>query len=59
LWRCFRRRGAYARFKELLAAEGCLEEWYEFEAESTDRALREWCNANAIHVAEGDGGPSA
>ena len=23
----FRRRGAYARFKELLAAEGCLEKW--------------------------------
>jgi hypothetical protein len=36
----FRRRGAYARFKELLAAEGCLEEWYAFETESTERALR-------------------
>ena len=33
----FRRRGAYARFKELLAAEGCLEEWYAFEA-AVDRA---------------------
>jgi hypothetical protein len=52
---CFRRRGAYARFKELLAAEGCLEEWYAFEAESTDRALREWCIANEIHVTEGGG----
>jgi hypothetical protein len=29
----FRHRGAYARFKELLAAEGCLEKWYAFEAE--------------------------
>ena len=48
----FRRRGAYARFKELLAAEGCLEEWYAFEAESTERALREWCKANEIHLAE-------
>lgn len=48
----FRRRGAYARFKELLAAEGRLEEWYSFEAESTDRALREWCKANEIHLAE-------
>ena len=47
----FRRRGAYARFKELLAAEGCLEDWYAFEAESTERALREWCEANEIHLA--------
>jgi hypothetical protein len=30
---CFRHRGAYARFKELLAAEGCLDKWYAFEAE--------------------------
>lgn len=50
----FRRRGAYARFKELLAAEGCLEKWHAFEAESTERALRQWCEANEIHVAEND-----
>jgi len=51
----FRHRGAYARFKELLAAEGCLEEWYAFEAESTERALRKWCKANEIHLAENGG----
>jgi hypothetical protein len=51
----FRRRGAYARFKELLAAEGCLEEWYAFEAESTECALREWCKENEIHLAENGG----
>ena len=55
----FRRRGAYARFKELLATEGCLEEWYVFEAESTERALREWCNANEIHLVENGGQQSA
>jgi Uncharacterised protein family (UPF0158) len=55
----FRRRGAYARFKELLAAEGCLEEWHAFEAASTERALREWCRANEIHLAESGGQPSA
>jgi hypothetical protein len=48
----FRRRGAYRRFKELLAAEGCLEKWYAFEAESTERALRQWCRANEIAVAD-------
>jgi Uncharacterised protein family (UPF0158) len=50
----FHRRGAYARFKELLAAEGCLEKWYAFEAESTERALRQWCIANEIRIAEND-----
>jgi hypothetical protein len=47
---CFRRRGAYARFKELLAAEGCLDKWYAFEAESTEVALRNWCTENDINV---------
>ena len=55
----FRRRGAYARFKDLLVAEGRLEEWYAFEAESTERALREWCRANEIHLAESGGPQSA
>jgi hypothetical protein len=46
----FRHRGAYARFKELLASEGGLDKWYAFEAESTERALRDWCTANDITV---------
>jgi hypothetical protein len=44
----FRRRGAYARFKELLSAEGRLETWYAFEAESTVKALKKWCADNGI-----------
>ena len=55
----FRRRGAYARFKELLAAERCLEKWYAFEAESTEQALRHWCKANEIHFAGDDSQQSA
>ena len=47
----FRHRGAYARFKELLAAERCLDKWYAFEAECTERALRDWCDANQIQLA--------
>ena len=50
----FRHRGAYARFKELLASEGILDQWYAFEAESTERALREWCEANDISVIGND-----
>jgi hypothetical protein len=33
-------RDAYARFKDLLAAEECLDKWYAYESESTERALR-------------------
>src|SRR5258706_4849209 len=47
---CFRHRGAYASFKELLASEGCLDKWYKFEAEATERALRNWCTENDINV---------
>jgi hypothetical protein len=48
----FRHRGAYARLKELLSSEGCLEKWYAYEAEATDQALRDWCSANEIQLDE-------
>jgi hypothetical protein len=51
----FLHRGAYARFKELLASEGCLEQWYAFEAESTERALKNWCSENDIKVIANEG----
>ena len=50
----FRHRGAYARFKELLASEGFLDKWYAFEVESTERALRNWCTENDINVVGND-----
>ena len=54
----FRRKGAYGRFKQLLDDNGVLEKWYKFEAEATERALREWCVANDIQIVE-DGATSA
>ena len=54
----FRHRGAYARFKDLLASEGCLDKWYAFEAQSTERALRIWCAENDINLV-GNEEPSA
>ena len=48
----FQHRGAYARFKDFLASEGCLDKWYAFEAESTQRALRNWCTENEIDVVD-------
>jgi Uncharacterised protein family (UPF0158) len=55
----FHSRGAYRRFKELLAGKGCLEQWYAFEAEATEQALREWCQENDIHLSERDEEQSA
>ena len=46
----FSRRGAYARFKELLDQRGALAQWYAFEAKAEERALREWCELNSIEV---------
>jgi hypothetical protein len=48
----FSRRGAYARFKELLARRNALERWYDFEAEAEERALRMWCDLNSIEVSD-------
>jgi len=55
----FHSRGAYRRFKELLAAEGLLEQWYAFETEATEQALKEWCQQNNIHLVERDEEQSA
>ena len=46
----FRRRGAYARVKELLASHDRLEKWYRFEEECRARALKTWCGENGIEV---------
>jgi len=50
VYQIFRKRGAYSRYKDLLEREGALDKWYEYEAESTKQALREWCQANAIPI---------
>ncbi|MFM0610139.1 UPF0158 family protein [Paraburkholderia sediminicola] len=46
----FQRRGAYARFKDLLEREGVLERWYAFEADSVEKALRQWCAENGLEI---------
>jgi hypothetical protein len=39
----FRRRGAYGRFKALLAERNLIERWYDFSEEQTLAVLKEWC----------------
>lgn len=46
----FRGKGAYHRFKVLLEANGLLEQWYEFESQAKEKALREWCDAEEIEI---------
>jgi hypothetical protein len=46
----FHRRGAYARFKDLLEREGQLEKWHDHEQKATEAALREWAHQNGLGV---------
>ncbi len=40
----FSRKGAYRRFKHLLAAQGALEKWYAYEERAVKAALCQWCD---------------
>lgn len=44
----FRQRGAYGRYKDLLARRDLLDSWYAFEQAATESALREWCAQNGL-----------
>ena len=44
----FRKRGAYSKFKSLLASSGQLDAWHEYEEAATESALREWCEENGF-----------
>ena len=48
----FRKRGAYGRFKHFLASKGLLQNWYDFENQREEKALREWCEVNGIEIGE-------
>jgi len=44
----FRRKGAYANFKHLLAQSELLDSWYEYEELQTTLALQQWCNGHNL-----------
>ncbi|MGR5339702.1 UPF0158 family protein [Vibrio astriarenae] len=46
----FRGKGAYGRFKELLDDNGVLEDWFKFEQERTEKAVREWCSLQEFEI---------
>jgi hypothetical protein len=47
----FRRRGAYARFKDMLESCNMLEAWYKYEETRTEEELRRWCEDNGLQLA--------
>ena len=42
--------GAYRLYKELLERKGLLEQWFDFEKQEEDEALKEWCYENEIKI---------
>jgi hypothetical protein len=48
----FSRRGAYSRFKQLLRANGIIDKWYTFEAQSTEAALISWCEDAGVLLSQ-------
>ena len=50
--RIFRKRGAYSRYKDFLESKGLLEEWYKFENDEQEKALREWCKEENIELVD-------
>ena len=46
----FRHASAYARFKARLEKRGLLQQWYEYEANAQQEALRQWCGDRDIQL---------
>ena len=46
----FRQRSAYSKFKALLERESLLDEWYNYEAAATRKALLRWASENGLQI---------
>ena len=46
--RIFKKRSAYARYKDLLERRGFLKKWYDFENTRQTETIRKWCEENGI-----------
>lgn len=49
----FSKRGAYARFKDLLERRKLLEAWFAYEQKARETALREWAESEDFEVVQG------
>jgi hypothetical protein len=50
----FRRRGAYGRFKALLAKHNLLDTWYSYSEQRTLDVLEEWCETEGFEFERRD-----
>jgi hypothetical protein len=48
----FSRRGAYARFNDLLDYRRMRQKWFDYRDKAEIEAVREWCAENSIEVAD-------
>ncbi len=46
----FRKRGAYHRYKTLLASLNLLDQWHEYQDQRMKAGLLEWCKMNDLDV---------
>lgn len=46
----FSKRGAYPKFRSLLARRRAIDCWHAFENEATEQALRAWCKEQRIEI---------
>ncbi|MGL3106661.1 hypothetical protein [Bradyrhizobium sp. BR 1432] len=46
----FSKRGAYPKFKSLLARRRAIDRWHAYENEATKQALRDWCTLHSIEI---------
>ena len=44
----FGKRGAYQKFRALLARRKAVDRWHDFKLKATEPALRDWCEFNSI-----------
>jgi hypothetical protein len=48
----FGRKGAYGRFKSLLARRNAIDRWHDFSNKAEEAALKAWCADNAIDLVD-------
>ncbi|MCB1600152.1 MAG: hypothetical protein KDI66_09030 [Xanthomonadales bacterium] len=48
----FGRRGAFARFEDLLDRRGRLQLWYDHQNQALIEALREWCEESGLELSQ-------
>ncbi|MBP0115266.1 MULTISPECIES: hypothetical protein [Bradyrhizobium] len=46
----FSKRGAYPKFKALLARRGAIDRWHAYENKAIEQALRERCALHEIEI---------